>query len=322
MEKNLVSVIIPSYNYGAFIGETIRNVQTQSYRSLEIIVVNDGSTDNTREIVQELALQDQRIQLINIDNGGLSNARNTGLRKAKGEFIQFLDSDDLLSSEKISSSVDFLTCHPETDIVYTDAFYFCDNRNVLSKNLELTDKAWMPLVSGREYKICLQMVKKNIFPVNCPLFRASILQKVPQFEINSLFQCEDWLFWFKCCCAKLSFHFLVNPEAYAIIRVHHTSMSSDKNKMYRSEICIRNLFYDIIDQSHLSYWTKVRLKRINRSRKFITCCRLLYINPTSATEIKNILLRELGIPSIYLVYLKVWSWKIKQKNIPGKATTN
>lgn len=97
----LVTVIIPAYNAAAYIAETIASVKGQTYPHWECIVVNDGSTDDTRKIVSEQINGDLRFSCIDQKNAGLSAARNTGLEKARGEFIQFLDADDILLPSKL-----------------------------------------------------------------------------------------------------------------------------------------------------------------------------------------------------------------------------
>lgn len=93
----LISVIIPAYNAEKYISKSIESIRKNTYENLEIIIVNDGSKDNTRGIVE--AISDSRIRLINQENGGVSKARNTGLDNAKGEYIAFVDSDDYVSSD-------------------------------------------------------------------------------------------------------------------------------------------------------------------------------------------------------------------------------
>lgn len=92
----MVSVIIPAYNAEEYIKRAICSVLNQTYTNYEIIVVNDGSTDLTREIIEEIAKNDNRVRVINTENGGVSRARNIGIEAAKGEFISFLDADDEL----------------------------------------------------------------------------------------------------------------------------------------------------------------------------------------------------------------------------------
>lgn len=93
--EDLVSIIMPAYNVDEYIEESIRSIQAQTYPNWELIVVNDGSTDTTQAVVERLASQDSRIRLVTQPNGGVSRARNRGLELARGEYISFLDGDDL-----------------------------------------------------------------------------------------------------------------------------------------------------------------------------------------------------------------------------------
>jgi glycosyltransferase involved in cell wall biosynthesis len=95
----MVSVIIPAYNQGHYLGEAIQSVLSQTYQDFEVLVIDDGSTDNTAEIARSFS--DPRIQYIYQDNRGLSGARNTGIRHARGEYLTYLDSDDQFLPEKL-----------------------------------------------------------------------------------------------------------------------------------------------------------------------------------------------------------------------------
>jgi glycosyltransferase involved in cell wall biosynthesis len=119
----LVSVIIPTYNRARLLNEAIHSVHAQTYRPIECIVVDDGSTDGTDIQVKELLqLNDDQFNLIYIrhENAGAQVARNTGTAAAKGEYIQYLDSDDLLYPDKFSNQVRFLQEYPEFDGVFGD----------------------------------------------------------------------------------------------------------------------------------------------------------------------------------------------------------
>ncbi len=116
----LVTVIIPVYNGAEFIGETIDSALMQTYRNLEVIVVDDGSTDRTPEILRQYARKDQRVRVIMQANGGVSKARNTALAAARGEFIAPLDADDLWLPAKIARQVKrMLAAGEETGAVYS-----------------------------------------------------------------------------------------------------------------------------------------------------------------------------------------------------------
>ncbi|MBK8993570.1 MAG: glycosyltransferase family 2 protein, partial [Gammaproteobacteria bacterium] len=107
--EDLVSVVIPAYNAAAFIERAVDSVLTQSYRSREVLVVNDGSTDRTGEV---LARYGSAIRVIDQPNGGLSSARNRGIREARGEFVALLDADDRWLPEKLERQVQAMVADP------------------------------------------------------------------------------------------------------------------------------------------------------------------------------------------------------------------
>src|SRR5688572_21897696 len=114
-KPSLVSVIIPAYNAALYIGETIQSILAQTYADWEIIIINDGSTDNTPEILKKHT--DKRISVINRENGGVASARNEGLLKSKGEYVVFFDADDLMSPEFLQSRVNVLRNKKEIGFV-------------------------------------------------------------------------------------------------------------------------------------------------------------------------------------------------------------
>jgi glycosyltransferase involved in cell wall biosynthesis len=109
-----ISVVIPTYNYGRFVGEALDSVLRQTFKATEIVVVDDGSTDNTREVLEPYM---QRIRYIHQSNAGLSAARNTGIQAATGEWIALLDSDDTWHPEKLAQQALFAAQHPEVSVV-------------------------------------------------------------------------------------------------------------------------------------------------------------------------------------------------------------
>lgn len=119
MTQPLVSVIIPSYNYGRYVGQAIDSALAQSYPNQEVIVVDDGSTDDTRD---RLGAYGSRIRHLHQQNQGLSAARNTGIREARGDYLAFLDSDDAFHPRKTELQMNYLQAHPEVDLVGTEMF--------------------------------------------------------------------------------------------------------------------------------------------------------------------------------------------------------
>lgn len=117
----LVSIVTPAYNAAAFLSETIRSAQQQSYRQWEMLVVDDGSTDETAAVVQQYAAKDSRIRLISQANRGVSAARNNGVSEANGELIAFLDADDRWLPEKLAIHVEFMRSHPQASASFAKA---------------------------------------------------------------------------------------------------------------------------------------------------------------------------------------------------------
>ena len=107
--EHLISIITPSFNSGKFIANTIESVLAQTYKNWEMIIIDDRSTDNSREIIESYIEKDQRIKLIKLDkNAGVANARNFAIQKSKGNYIAFLDSDDMWLPKKLEKQLSFM----------------------------------------------------------------------------------------------------------------------------------------------------------------------------------------------------------------------
>ncbi|MEK6398544.1 MAG: glycosyltransferase family 2 protein [Terriglobus sp.] len=120
MNHDLVSVIVPTYNRADCILETLQSLRTQTHANWELILVDDGSTDNTRDLVTTFFQGDARLNYIAQPNAGVSNARNTGLQAARGDFIAFLDSDDRWMPWKLSAQLACMQAYPDVGMVWTD----------------------------------------------------------------------------------------------------------------------------------------------------------------------------------------------------------
>lgn len=264
----LVSVIIPTFNYGSFIGETISSVMAQTYPNWEIIIVDDGSTDNTKFTLAPF-LQDQRIQYFYQKNAGLSAARNAGILLSKGEFVQFLDADDLISPSKIERQITHFSSGYEIGISYTAAYYFSDQKkSKLYRTVALTDTDWMPMLVGDNYFTWLELIKRNIMPVNAALVSRNVLDLVGTFDIT-LKSLEDWDYWLRCA-AVTKICYLDDQDGFALIRVHSKSMSKNHARMLATEIELRTNFIKKIKEANLTSNQKLTLIRLNnKTIKFL-----------------------------------------------------
>ncbi|GEL12388.1 Glycosyltransferase involved in cell wall bisynthesis [Flavobacterium glycines] len=220
--QSLVSIIVPCYNQAQYLDECLRSVIEQSYTNWECIIINDGSSDNTREIAHQWLKKDSRFQYIYKENGGLSSARNTGLKIARGDYIQFLDSDDMLNRFKLEKQLDCFTS--AIDIVICDYFPF-DNETKAFKR----ERYMNPFPSSNQFKI--EIISKwesgLSIPCHCILFKSKLLnqnEQIIRFE-ESLPNHEDWVFWVKV------FYYSqgISNLSYSLAdyRIHQESMCSD-----------------------------------------------------------------------------------------------
>lgn len=115
-DRPLISVLIPNYNYGRFVGLALESVRNQSYSNLEALVCDDGSTDNSREVIQELASQDSRIRLLPQKNGGFASAVNAAYEDSQGEIISLLDADDMFKPRKLQRLLEAFQSNPRSGL--------------------------------------------------------------------------------------------------------------------------------------------------------------------------------------------------------------
>lgn len=135
-----ISVIIPCYNQAHFLAEAVQSALDQDVPDLEVIVVNDGSPDNTREVAAQFG---DRIRYIEQENRGLSGARNTGIRAARGEYIALLDSDDVCLPGRLRIQSAYLNEHPEVGAIFTDALLYQDGQ-VLGRKSRISGRPRHP----------------------------------------------------------------------------------------------------------------------------------------------------------------------------------
>ena len=212
-----MSVVIPAYNMEPLVGDAIRSAQRQTWRNVEVIVVDDGSTDGTRAVAEAIAAEDPRVRVVHEENGGLSSARNAGLAVAKGEFICFLDADDMLLPDKIERQVAFLNLFHSCDLVYSD-YYIGDNR--LTPTFLMSVQP--PAMAMRDV-----LPYRNCFAPMSPLMRSALVAKTGTFDV-ALKSCEDWDYWIRAAdiCA-----FAYLPGPVGVYRTHPGQMHNDRMRM-------------------------------------------------------------------------------------------
>jgi glycosyltransferase involved in cell wall biosynthesis len=238
-DRPLVTVVVPTYNYGRFIPETLECIRAQTYPKWECIVVDDGSTDDTAEQVSVFMKLDARFKFIHQKNARQAAAKNNGLQNSSGKYVQFLDADDLIEREKLAKQVDYLEAHPDVDIVYGSMRYFkSENPTDTLYWLWGENKPWMPEISGQGKEVLKALVRQNIMVINSPLIRRSVVEVVGAFD-DKLPPAEDWDYWLRCAAANMRFYFDESPGTLALVRWHSLSSSQDRRKMYDSMRMIR-----------------------------------------------------------------------------------
>ncbi|HYE37064.1 glycosyltransferase [Methylocaldum sp.] len=185
--KHLVSIIIPVYNAVTYVRETIESALSQTYSPCEIIVVNDGSTDGSLDILNKYS---ERITIISQLNKGVSGARNRGVRESRGKYIAFLDSDDIWDKNKIERQVNILESHPDCFMTY------CDHRiiDAVGNITGMSGATQFFRASGQVLKAMLQ--GSFIISPTVTLVRRSAFEKAGGFD-ETLHKSEDYDLWLR-----------------------------------------------------------------------------------------------------------------------------
>lgn len=239
--NNLVSVIIPCFQQGRFLKDAIDSLKLQTHRNWEALIIDDGSTDETEAVSKILVSEDCRIKYVYQENSGVSAARNTGLRLAKGRWIQFLDADDIFEFEKFEQQVKFLDANTNVDIIYSGSKYL-QNINHLASNeinsAKTKDDDRFSKYWEKSDPALKKFVNQNILPICGPLIRFDKIKNIEYFNTN-LDYLEDWEFWIRCAMLGLNFHYSKFRNSSAIIRVHSSSATNNAEKMRDAQVTLR-----------------------------------------------------------------------------------
>jgi len=221
---------MPAYNAEKYIAESIRSVLDQTYRNWELVIVDDGSTDKTAEIVQSFLPVDSRIKYVFQQNRKLAAARNTGIEHSAGDLVAFLDSDDLWMKEKLERQEQVMK-EVNADLIFSSGFIFNgdDTTNETVSYPSLTGK-----FDGADMFKRLLTGAANRIPVLSVLLRRNALQQAGLFDESPAlhYGCEDYDLWLRL--AKCGALFYGMEEKLVRYRVHANAMSRKKADLYQA----------------------------------------------------------------------------------------
>lgn len=225
--SELVSVVIPAYNYARYLPAAIESVLAQTYQPIELIVVDDGSTDDTPNVVSPYA---DRIRYIRQANSGVCVTRNTGIRASQGKFVAFLDADDIWMPEKIQKQMEAQILHPDAGCIGCGV-------ELVDGDLQASRQVWHDdLLGSPEQRLNDVFLRREWVGGSCSgaFVSRSVLDQIGLFDA-SLTAAEDWDMWLRI----VQFHPVYNlREPLVRIRRHFTGSFRNADKMERNQLAV------------------------------------------------------------------------------------
>ncbi len=219
-----ISVVIPAYNSEKTIKATIDSVLNQTFTDFELIIINDGSQDSTLDVISQI--QDSRIKIFSFDNAGGNVSRNRGLHQSIGEFVSFLDADDLWTSDKLVSQLQALQENIDAKVAYSWTDYIDENGESLFSGTHNT-------VNGDVYE---KLIVNNFLENGSnPLIHREALIKLNGFD-ESLKAAQDWDMWLR---LAAQYYFVGVPSVHILYRVSASSLST--NLVRQEQACLQVL---------------------------------------------------------------------------------
>jgi hypothetical protein len=214
-----VSVITPAWNAAAFLTETLDSVVGQTFADWEMLVVDDGSSDETPRIVASYAQRDARIRLLRQANAGPSAARNRAMREARGKFFALLDSDDRWAPGFLAAQLDVFERHPDTALVTANGYFLGG---------PFDGRPTRPLAAGHPILPLMELIANESAVFIMTVFRREVCETIGGFDERQ-WRSEDYDFWLRA--AAAGFRFRRNPAPLGWYRVRGNSLSRDRARM-------------------------------------------------------------------------------------------
>jgi glycosyltransferase involved in cell wall biosynthesis len=228
-----VSVIIPTYNRGALLVEAVESALAQRRPPDEILVVDDGSRDDT---AARMAAYGERVRYVRQANAGPSAARNHGFRLARGEYLALLDSDDLWTPDRLERQLEVLQRHPDTDVVFGREVLFGAGQPDRDWNLHDPEvRRVLAQTAGPLVPILPVLIRENVVPTSTALFRRALLDRTGGID-ESLRQAEDWDLWLRFALAGARFAHVPSPLCRR--RMHDSNLIHDKEARMQATLAV------------------------------------------------------------------------------------
>jgi len=230
LENKLVSILIPAYNVENYVGRAIESALNQTYKNIEVIIVDDGSIDKTAEVVKKY-LGDKRVRYIYQENKKLAGARNTGMRNAKGEYFAMLDADDIFLPNKVEEQVKYFESHPDCDFCYSNLWLFNEN------NSDILIEIKYKFYSGKE--VFEQLLKRSFINTLTVMIKRSVVERFGYLD-EKYTHAEDLEYFLRLAYMGANFCFLDKKLAKFCVRQngpHQSGFEGDlKNKLSALQI--------------------------------------------------------------------------------------
>jgi len=229
--SNLVSVIIPTYNRVNSLTDSLTSITNQTYKNIELIVVDDNSSDNTKEIIFSLEIPNLKF-LTHEKNLGAPAARNTGIKNCTGDFIAFMDDDDMWHPEKIERQLNYLIQNPEADAV------FCEFKYVLKNKFYYPDKIMF------DNNLLDLSLNRSLGSFSLPLIKKYCIDVTGLIDIN-LPSCQDWDYWIR---LVQNFNLKKISDCLVTRKLSKDQITSDINKKIKGREYLLNKHWDLISK--------------------------------------------------------------------------
>jgi glycosyltransferase involved in cell wall biosynthesis len=237
MSNPYFSIVIPTYNRAGFIRQAIESVCLQSFTNFEILVIDDGSTDDTEEVVS--GIRDSRIKYVKKRNEERAIARNVGARSARGLYVNFFDSDDLLYPHHLQVAFDFISANPNPEIFH------------LGYDVKTVEGMLMSIVDGID-NINKNIVSGNMLSCNGVFIKRDVICANPFYEDRKLASLEDWELWIRMA-AKFKIHSVNKVTSTVVQHDARSVVSSDTDRIKQKVNCfIEQVMNNTVNQHYFN----------------------------------------------------------------------